>query len=579
MPNIATMKFYHQLAVALSAFLIYFILVSLSQSPKEASLPSPKYKALRTSYAARNAQYMSSRKAFEIELCNIETSKDFIEFQSTNTTDKTSVDVIGKFTDNITSPEYTRVTILDLKPSYNICDRVAIKIEARDSLNRRKTYGGDMFRVKLFTQKPYSAVNPDNFFDYNNGTYIALFTILWEGYIDLQVMLVHPAEVIPLFSPTLNGSRAHTKLFFGGFVAKDKNGKLHSERTVCTITEREEPFCNLSQTQTYGPWYCSAPKDEYLNCSHWTTHSTDKKGTPKLLQPLLDEVAKQILDRTKKVIYRSNRLITATTKTNSLFQHYSQLRNDSLPYCKANGPPPIKANGYFFQGKWYPLHCVVHRFSTEEIRECLEGKTIHFYGDSTGKQVFSLLQSRLKCGTIDLPPPRKTSPHEQLCRTNNITLHNTFHGLPIIGSKKVKVQNIHYAATEIDNLVGGPNVIIFLSYWAHFSMTGTKFYEKRITLVKEAIYRLLDRSPETKVVMKGANTRGYSGDIVNVLSSDWHSLHLEKTLRKCFQNDTDFGFIDSWDITQVQPFSDNVHPRHSIVGTYIDLFMTYICKK
>ncbi|KAJ8027379.1 NXPE family member 4 [Holothuria leucospilota] len=561
------MKVHQQLAVAVSAFIIYLLLVPWSETPKEAVLPFPKYGALRTFFTARNAQSTSS-----IEILHTE------NFQLANTAHKTSIDVVGKFTDNITSPEYTRVTILNPKSTYNLCDRVAVRIEARDSLNRTKTYGGDMFRVKLFTQKPYSAVNPDNIFDYNNGTYLALFRILWEGYIDVQVMLVHPAEVIPLFSPTLNGSRAHTRLFFGGFIAQDENGKKHSETTTCTITKREEPFCNLSQTQTYVPYYCSAPKDKYLNCSHWTIHRTDKAGTPKMLEPLFDEVAKEVLNRTKKVIYRSDHLITVPAKVNSSFQHYSQLKNDSLRYCTANGPPPIRANGYFFQDRWYPFDCAVHRFATEEIRACLKGRTIYFYGDSTGVQIFSHLKSRLKCQTVDLPPPRKTSNHEQRCMINNITLHSTFHGLPVIGSTTIKVQNIHYAALEIDNIVGGPNVIIFLSYWAHFSMAGTKFYEKRITLVKEAIYRLLDRSPETKVVMKGTNTRGYSGSMVNILSSDWHSFYLEKTLRKCFQNDTNFGFIDSWDITQVQPYSDNVHPRNSIVGTYVDLFMTYICK-
>lgn len=131
------------------------------------------------------------------------------------------------------------MAVLNPKPTYSLCDRVIVQIEARDSLNRIKSYGGDMFRVKLFSKKPYAAVNADRFVDLNNGTYLAFFPILWEGDIGLQVMLVHPAEAIPLFAPTLNGSRAHMQTFLGGFKSTDKNGNIHQESTTCTVTERE----------------------------------------------------------------------------------------------------------------------------------------------------------------------------------------------------------------------------------------------------------------------------------------------------------------------------------------------------
>lgn len=96
-----------------------------------------------------------------------------------------------------------------------------------------------MFRVKLFTKKPYSAVNAYQLLDFDNGTYLARFRVLWVGVIGLQVLLVHPAEAIPLFAPTLNGSRAHLQLFQGGFIARDTKGRKHSETTTCTLTERD----------------------------------------------------------------------------------------------------------------------------------------------------------------------------------------------------------------------------------------------------------------------------------------------------------------------------------------------------
>lgn len=554
-----------------------------TESPEEFRIPPPKAKTLYTTKELENIlrQHSRNEPTFNNESCNLLTEDSEYEEISqpyNSITQTTSFDKIGKFADNITSPQFTRVTVVNLKPSYNLCDRVDVNIEARDSLNRTKTYGGDMFRVKLFTKKPYSAVNAYQILDFDNGTYLARFRVLWVGVIGLQVILVHPVEAIPFFAPTLNGSRAHLQLFYGQFMARDTKGRKHSETTTCTLTERDEPSCNLSKTDTYAPWYCSAPKSAYLNCSHWKIHKTDKKGSATSLKPLFDQFGMDVLKRTKTVVYLSNRVINVPSREKSDYQHYAQFMNKSLPYCSANGPPPLKTNGYFYEARWYPFDCTVPRFTSQETLQCLQGKTIHFFGDSTGGQIFSVLKNMLKCQSVDLTPPRKTSRLEYECRVDNITLHYTFHGLPIIGSATLNVHQIQYAATEIDNIVGGPDDFIFLSYWAHFAMTGTKFYEHRITLVKEAIYRLLDRSPGTKIFMKGANTRGYSASMGIILSSDWHALQLEKTLRSCFQNDTEIGFIDSWDITQVQPNADNVHPKTSIVSHFVDRFLTYVCK-
>ncbi|PIK51524.1 putative NXPE family member 3-like isoform X2 [Apostichopus japonicus] len=438
-----------------------------------------------------------------------------------------------------------------------------------DSLNRSKSYGGDMFRVKLFSGKPYAAVNADHLIDFQNGTYLAIFRILWEGQIDLQVLLVHPAEAISLFLPTIKGGRSVKALYKGGFETKDDTGKMHQEK----------PFCNFSDNQIYAPWFCSSPKDNLLNCSHWKTHATDKAAIQKLLQAELDQTAEEILKRSKSLVYRSKGLITVQQRDNSTTAHYAEIAGSMLPYCKPEGPPPIKTNGYFFQNIWYPLNCRIKHFSKEDILECLNGKTVRIFGDSTSRQVYEVLQKFLKCKSIPLDPPRNSSRLDCRCRINNVTLHFQFHGLPTKGSNVSPISGIHYAANDIDRLEGGPGTIIFLSYWAHFTMTGMDFYKKRLESVRDALDRLLARSPPgTKIYMKGANTRNYSVKTYQLISSDWIALQFEFVLRELYKDYKEFGFIDTWDITQVQPFPDNVHPKAPIISNYIDRLMTYTCE-
>lgn len=261
--------------------------------------------------------------------------------------------------------------------------------------------------------------------------------------------------------------------------------------------------------------------------------------------------------------------------------HHSSLNNLTrhLSYCKANGPPPLRTNGYYYADKWIPFSCKVRGFSKTEIKRCLIGKTLHFFGDSTARQFYEFLQEEIGCEDTDLPPPRITSTREFRCSIDQAILHFHFHGLPNGQSKPIPSWSNHYVASEIDNLKGGPDTIIFLSLWAHFSMAGLPFYEGRMRSIRESLHRLQTRSNGTSVIVKGVNTRDYWKKQFILVSSDWHSLKQEQKLRELFQNDTNFGYIDSWEITNVQPFPDQTHPEHIIIKNLVNRLMTYICVK
>ncbi|PIK61736.1 hypothetical protein BSL78_01290 [Apostichopus japonicus] len=120
-------------------------------------------------------------------------------------------------------------------------DRIIIRIEAMDNLNRPKLYGEDFFRIKLFSRVPYAAVIADKFVDYRNGTYLASFPLLWEGFMNIEVLLVHPAEAIPLFSPSLDGQRSYAHNYVGEFEMIDDAGVKRAENVDCS--ERPPKVC------------------------------------------------------------------------------------------------------------------------------------------------------------------------------------------------------------------------------------------------------------------------------------------------------------------------------------------------
>ena len=86
-------------------------------------------------------------------------------------------------------------TIVNPKPSYNICDEIEVKIQANDWRNLRKLYGGDYFRAKIYsTQYLASASSDGDIVDNGDGTYSAFFTLRWPGEVKVGVNLIHPSE-------------------------------------------------------------------------------------------------------------------------------------------------------------------------------------------------------------------------------------------------------------------------------------------------------------------------------------------------------------------------------------------------
>ncbi|PIK57132.1 hypothetical protein BSL78_05950 [Apostichopus japonicus] len=244
----------------------------------------------------------------------------------------------------------------------------------------------------------------------------------------------------------------------------------------------------------------------------------------------------------------------------------------ALPFCTLSPvPSTIKPSGYFANNSWQPLTCGVKHFDKHQFETCLKGKSVHIYGDSTGRQMYEYLEDNENCDSV--------MSHEYLkyCVKKNQSIHFGFHGPPVRGSQIISVDKLRYVAEQIDDLEGGPEVIIILSIWAHFGVPDGTFYRDRLQAIKGAVGRLWQRSPETKVIVRSANTREHAIGGFILISSDWIALQGEKTLRGVFSQDKRFSFLDVWDMTLVQQSKDAIHPLKTTLVQIMDYLLTMIC--
>ncbi|KAL1281354.1 hypothetical protein QQF64_000157 [Cirrhinus molitorella] len=79
-----------------------------------------------------------------------------------------------------TSPVHSSFSIVGLKESYKVGEKISVTITARDHNKNQKRYGGDFFKAKLFNSKLKASVYGE-VVDHRNGTYSVAFLLLWEG--------------------------------------------------------------------------------------------------------------------------------------------------------------------------------------------------------------------------------------------------------------------------------------------------------------------------------------------------------------------------------------------------------------
>eukprot|EP00058_Branchiostoma_floridae_P009472 XP_002594960.1 hypothetical protein BRAFLDRAFT_103707 [Branchiostoma floridae] len=163
----------------------------------------------------------------------------------------------------------------------------------------------------------------------------------------------------------------------------------------------------------------------------------------------------------------------------------------------------------------------------------------------------------------------------------NVAAHFQFHHVPIVKQLPYPFFNLSYAADQLDAIQGGPNTVVVLSLWAHFTAEPLDMIRSRLHAIRHAIHRLQRRDPGTHVFIRTGNTREHTGHslIYYLLGSDWLAYQITEEIRGIFREDPDVVVLDFWDMTVCQWGRDNVHPDQTVVDNELNMLLSHVCPK
>ncbi|KAM4689052.1 NXPE family member 3-like [Discoglossus pictus] len=245
-------------------------------------------------------------------------------------------------------------------------------------------------------------------------------------------------------------------------------------------------------------------------------------------------------------------------------------KNDTRGACVPGlqNPDP---SGFYYQDVWESRVCLAHSFNhPSSVASCLRGKVIYMFGDSTLRQWWDYLVDYVpSLKAIDLHVPHQSGPLLATDTEHNYLVQWRVHQKPL--RMQASVQDLHYIASELDQLGSRKGMVIVFNCWAHFSTYPVAVYVERLRGIRNAVNRLLKLSPETKILIKSANT---GNNLAH--TNKWLSLQLDTVMRAMFFK-MPVTILDAWQMTYSHRLPENLHPQKPIVKNEVDLMLSFIC--
>uniref|UniRef100_A0A670KN63 NXPE family member 2-like n=2 Tax=Podarcis muralis TaxID=64176 RepID=A0A670KN63_PODMU len=459
------------------------------------------------------------------------------------------------FTDikTTTSAKNSKATILSPKDSYCIGDPLIVQLDLYNHLGNRKEYGGDFLQARIYSSSLKAGVS-GHIEDHKNGTYLVHFTLFWEGKVRASLRLINPSEGVSALWAARK--RGYNKIGFRGRFLK---GTLDVFSDCGFNIATKEELCEYLDRRDKESFYCVKPKN--VSCDALVSLKSYNKPIS-----YLTALEKRLFDRSNigaEIPQAFGDISVAACK-----------KTMASEKCQVgmNSPSP---SGFVWQNQWHPVFCNVSTFNTlERINTCLERKLIYLLGDSTVRQWIEYLTKRVN--TLKYLDSHGAGKHRNLIAVDmerNIQIQWKKHNHPLVTASEYMVRDHNYVAREIDLVAGDKDTVVVIGLGQHFRPFPIELFIRRAINARGAIQRLLLRSPDTKVIIKGENTREVS--IEQEIFADFHGYAQHLALKDIFR-DLKVGFVDAWDMT-VAYGMNILHPPDHVVGNQIDMFLTYIC--
>ncbi|OCT92349.1 NXPE family member 3 [Xenopus laevis] len=443
--------------------------------------------------------------------------------------------------------------ILNSQKTFVVGDVMEVLVRVQDFEGSPKKYGGDYLQARIHTPI-LKAGAVGKVVDHQNGFYTVFFTLFWPGNVTVSVVLVHPSEGIQVLQRLQEEKpdRVYFKSLF-------RSGGTSETKTCNVCLSTKLPVCNYTDLQTGEPWFCYKP--EKLSCSSRINHA---KGG----------YLKNLLTFEESLLFQSGiniKVPVLASGPDTVIVHPRRMKDNAFFYGSKFVP-----SGYYYHDYWMSSRSYIQQFNKpDDITNCLKGKVVHLFGDSTIRQWFEYLTGFVSgLRTFDLGSPKNVGPLLAIDVEHNIMVKYRCHGPPIRFST-VSSHELRYIANELDGIVGGQSTVVAITIWSHFSTFPVVVYIRRLRNIRAAILRLLERSPDTSIIVRSANVQEL-GPEVSLFNSDWFSLQLDTVMRSMFAS-LNVLVLDAWEMSLAHYLPHALHPKPIIVKNEIDEFLSFVC--
>nr|XP_055053749.1 NXPE family member 3-like [Misgurnus anguillicaudatus] len=360
--------------------------------------------------------------------------------------------------------------------------------------------------------------------DLLNGSYSVRFLLPWVGEAQVAVRMIHSSEAVQVLKH--HRDTDSDRVFFNGyFEGPGPNGTRLKETVKCNVKWDKNGLermgtgdccCDYKDSHSGEEWRCQRPKS--LPCGARVYHSMGGYNN-------------RVTVNEAMFMKQTNKVINGQRTTIKIFPSNGTVGIDVTLKCRPGLHSPVPA-GFYLNDVWTSFVCSTRHFNTQTTTQCLKDKHIYMMGDSTMRQWFEFFMKAVPTlKQMNLHVEYHGGPLIAVDVDNNIDLHWRSHGLPLRWLK-TEVSNLHYISNEIDDLTGGPHTVIVFNLGPHFTTYPLDFFTNRVLKIRKAVLDLLQRAPDTTVIIKTVNT-GYK----DVFGSDWYSLQLDRILRWAFQDE------------------------------------------
>ncbi|XP_066279588.1 NXPE family member 3-like [Branchiostoma lanceolatum] len=478
---------------------------------------------------------------------------------------------LSLFFDQVTYPKYTTI-VFNREHLYHQGDILTVRVVARDKEGRQKTYGGDFFRARLIgSDGSLQASSAGHVTDHCNGTYTVLFPLYWVGNVSIKIQLVHPSEAVKVLQSVRETT--NKRVFYCTFV--DVKTKATQTRQCFSSVNPSLPQhqqCDFSKREVNGTWVCEKP--DRLSCStiskcRWDQGMNRKNTLRFVSQEERKLFQKPYLEEELEVDPKEPIRVLKTELPAA--QH--------LPACTGNARESGASLGHWSGKVWRSSVCNVRVFSKEDIQLCLANKTLYMQGDSTIKQWGERLQKVIPLHHNGTPMDSTALPAAGDNSQWNISVRYRFHHFPAQIKAEMNFHDFRYIVDELDIIHGGPNTVVVLSLWAHFTAEPLEMVRSRLYAIRGTIHRLMRRSPATRVFVRTGTTREHEHKRLEfyLLGSDWLAYQITEVIREMFRADPDVVVLDTWDMSVCQLGKDDVHPDETMVDSQLNRLFSHIC--